>query len=290
MNTTTASDNLVALLVENHTRQKLFYLKRYIDEFATATKDKWPIRNFIDLFAGPGLNVVEGSAQEIDGSPMLAIKTRYPFTGYYVCDAERSFLDTLSMRREEAIRAGLAQKSHFSPYPGDANEETDRILSEIHPTRSINLVVVDPPGAHCHWATIEKLSQLSRVDFVINFPLGMAIKRIIRQSFEAEEDTSLDRFFGTTEWRTIFEQTGQQPHLAARRLIDLFKRNLAELGYLEDKQIGEITNYSSSVEIRRDEGQRLYLLILASRHPLAHHLWSQAIKVDDEGQPRLPGM
>ena len=119
----------------------------------------------------------------------------------------------------------------------------------------------------------------------------MAIKRNIHQSYEAEEGTALDHFFGTRKWREIYEQVGGQPNLAARPLVDLYKRRLAMLGYLEDKQIFEKTNYSysSSVEIRRDEGQRLYFLILASRHPLAHHLWHQATRVDDDGQVRLPG-
>lgn len=290
MKTTTASDGLVALLVENHTRQKLHYLERYVYEFATVTKGKWRTRNFIDLFAGPGLNVVEKKGGEADGSAMLAIKTRYPFQTYHVCDADADFLNALEQRRQQAIASGGAKKSQFFSYPGDANKQVDLILAKIHPTQSINLVVIDPPGANCDWETVRKVCRLKYVDLVINFPLGMAIKRSIRQSYEAEEDTALDRFFGTTDWRKIYERAGQQPHLAARQLIDLYKHNLAELGHLEDKQVTEVTNYSSSVEIRRDEGQKLYLLIFASRHQLAHRLWAQAIKIDDEGQTRLPGL
>ena len=289
MNTTTASDGLVALLVENHTREKLHYFKRYIHEFATATKEKWRIRNYIDLFAGPGFNVLGDNGQGIDGSPMLAVKTRYPFETYHVYDAEPGFLDALVVRRQQAILANPQADRPCYPYPGDANEQVDHILAKIHPEGSINLVVIDPPGANCHWETVRKLCGLKYVDLVINFPLGMAIKRIIHQSYEAEEESALDRFFGTLEWRRVYEQAGGQPRLAARSLVDLYKRRLAELGHLEESQINEVTNYSSSVDIRRDEGQDLYLLIFASRSHLAHHLWSQAVKIDDEGQSRLPG-
>jgi len=287
MNTITASDGLIALLVENHTREKLHYLERYIYQFATATKDKWATRNFIDLFSGPGVNAVEGKGDEIDGSPLLAIKTRYPFQTYHFCDMESGFLDVLTKRVQKAS----LDESKTYYYTGDSNKQVEQVLKRLQPTKSINLVVVDPPGANCHWETIRKLSKLKYVDFVINFPLGMAIKRILHQSYQAEEDSALDLFFGTQEWRDIYERAAGQSQMVTRPLINLYKRKLAELGYLEAGNIFEKTNYlssySSSIEIRRDEGQKLYFLILASRNKLAHRLWSQATKVDDEGQERL---
>jgi len=65
---------------------KLDYLARYIDVFETSMRQKWAIRNYIDLMAGPGKDRVRDSGAILLGSPLLALVTRYPFTGYFFVD------------------------------------------------------------------------------------------------------------------------------------------------------------------------------------------------------------
>jgi three-Cys-motif partner protein len=61
--------------------EKLDYLARYIDVFETSMRGHWSARNYIDLLAGPGKNQMRETGTFTLGSPLLALTTRYPFTG-----------------------------------------------------------------------------------------------------------------------------------------------------------------------------------------------------------------
>jgi three-Cys-motif partner protein len=69
-------DGLPVRIVRPWAKEKLHYLRRYIEIFTAGMKDKWPRRVYADLFAGPGRSVVEDTAEEIDGSPLIALHTR----------------------------------------------------------------------------------------------------------------------------------------------------------------------------------------------------------------------
>ncbi len=72
-------------------KEKLYYVKRYIDVFETAMRAKnWRRRIFIDLFSGPGKCVIRDTNEYIIGSPILALQTQYPFTDYYFGDLEQA--------------------------------------------------------------------------------------------------------------------------------------------------------------------------------------------------------
>ena len=49
--------------------EKLDYLKRYIDVFETSMRNKWKIRNYVDLLAGPGKIWVRETGEVALGSP-----------------------------------------------------------------------------------------------------------------------------------------------------------------------------------------------------------------------------
>lgn len=82
---------------------KLDYLRRYIDVFETSMRKKWSFRNYIGLLAGPGKNLVEETGEVMLGSPLLALTTQYPFTGYYFVEQEeenaRALPDTIRFKQ-----------------------------------------------------------------------------------------------------------------------------------------------------------------------------------------------
>ncbi len=61
---TLGSDGLAVREVGRWTEEKLFYVRRYIEIFTTGMKVKWPRRVYIDLFAGPGRSIIEGTSRE----------------------------------------------------------------------------------------------------------------------------------------------------------------------------------------------------------------------------------
>jgi three-Cys-motif partner protein len=85
-------------------KEKLYYVKRYIDAFEIAMRDRsWRRRIFIDLFSGPGKCVVRGTNEYLIGSPLLALQTQYPFTDYYFGDLEQYNIDSLRQRVSESL-------------------------------------------------------------------------------------------------------------------------------------------------------------------------------------------
>jgi len=91
-------DGLYTLPAGAWAAEKLDYLSRYIDIFETSMRKKWSQRNYIDLFAGPGKNVVKDTTEVFLGSPLLALTTRFPFTGYYFSNNDPIQIEALKQR------------------------------------------------------------------------------------------------------------------------------------------------------------------------------------------------
>jgi three-Cys-motif partner protein len=60
------------------------------------------------------------------------------------------------------------------------------------------------------WTTIDALAATKATEVLINFPVGMAINRLLTRSgsIDAKWQASLDEFFGSHDWRAIaYEET-----------------------------------------------------------------------------------
>jgi three-Cys-motif partner protein len=124
--------------------------------------------------------------------------------------------------------------------------------------------------------TIRRLSELL-VDFLILLPTGMdASRNWKRQFIYAEEETSLDAFFGTKGWRQAWSafSSGGKPFDAF--VVDFYSERMREIGYSHG-------GVDSSVLIRNpDRNQRLYRLGFYSKSPLGETFWKQAVKYSSE--------
>jgi three-Cys-motif partner protein len=161
---------------------------------------------------------------------------------------------------------------------GDCNQEVHQILRHVDKKLSINLALIDGFGVECHWSTIEVLASCRRMDLIILFPQGMSINRNLRRWAEAES-SALDVFFGTDEWRQIYRDAGGQASRCTRAFLDLYQQNLKKLGYATQK--------AEEFLVKSRRGQKLYYLILASRHPLGNRFWKHATEKNAKGQLRL---
>jgi three-Cys-motif partner protein len=272
------------LLIKPHTLEKLNAIQRYIDQFATAMKPTgrttgfrgFKERNYIDLFSGPGMCVIQGNNQEVPGSPVLALSTRYPLSNYYFADIDSIYISALKQRADALVGSASLPKRYFT---GDSNQEVHQILRYIDKKLSVNLALIDGFGVECHWSTIEALASCQRMDLIILFPQGMSINRNLKQWAESES-SALDAFFGTDEWREIYQDAGGQARKCIRAFLDLYQRNLRKLGYAQTNQVRELL-------VRSQNGQKLYYLIFASRHPLGERFWKQATERSAAGQKRL---
>ena len=71
-----ASDNHLAIKIGSWAREKLLYLNNICDIFNMGMKNLWAVRTYIDLFAGPGICVIEKTGEEIFGSPLIALNCK----------------------------------------------------------------------------------------------------------------------------------------------------------------------------------------------------------------------
>ncbi len=242
-----AEDGLPTRGGQDYAKDKLTILKGYIARFTTAMKDKkWRTLNYIDLQAGPGKNVLSPSGDILLGSPLLALTTRFPFASLFLVEMGITEYDALETRVDASDRSTSAKL-----FNEDSNVAVDTVVEHINQIDSeyrpgiwpcLNLAFLDPEGLEVEWETVKKLASLQRMDLIINFSTN-GITRNAGQLIMRQEDTIIDRFFGTREWRRPRRKTGVD-----RLLSEPLERNglceqkTSREGVQESKQCSGIYN------------------------------------------------
>lgn len=260
---------------------KLDYLNRYINVFETSMRRKWPNRNYIDLLAGSGKNNIRDTGEILLGSPLLALTTKYPFSGYYFVDMDSENTKALALRCSAS-----ALREQVQIINGDCNSVVEDIVSnlKVNEHSSLNLAFLDPEGLELHWTTVLRLASVRRMDLIINYPQG-GLNRYMRRAVDDVSDTRIDQFFGGREWREIYHQSRTESVSPLhRQLIDLYKGRLKAIGY---KEIREDDELGDEPLMRNEKQAPLYRLIFASKHELGHDFWHAVTRRDVYGQKRL---
>lgn len=275
-------DGLIARKSGKWAEEKLDYLARYISAFETAMRERpWRARHYIDLLAGPGKCRVRGTGQILLGSPLIALTTKYPFTGYFFVDND---CDSAQALRQRCSQSPLAHS--VTVMPGDCNLVVDEIVREINEVdhyipgvwSSINLAFLDSQGLELKWETVAKLASVSRMDMVINFPIyGL---RLNMHSGLKQKQSCVDDFFGGTEWRQVYRNEVGRGKLA-RALLDFYKDRLGRLGYQDVRD-------SEEVLIRNIQRRGpLYYLVFVSKSYLGNKFWNEITRRNVRGQLSL---
>lgn len=242
---------------------------------------------FIDAFAGAGISRVRTASQDddyplldeedadaqelfIQGSPLRALSLSRPFDHYRFVD-----MDPVRAARLEGL---------VSDFPGrdikvrnqEANAAVQEIAEKFGAWDLRGVAFLDPYGAHLHWKTLEALAATGKFDVIINFPLDMAINRLIKRDGKSPErwQQQLDHCFGTSEWReaayersaNLFGDTESKRPDASTRLLTLYTDRLKAI-------FGHVSRPSL---VRNTRKTGLYYLIWASSNPrglkIANHI------------------
>jgi three-Cys-motif partner protein len=237
--------------------EKHEYLRRYV-EATRQVRRKFADCGFVDLFAGPGKVRLRDTNEVCDGSPLIALKHEFaPFSKVVLCDLAAENV------------AALAHRT--APYPGrveiltgDANVLIEDIASHL-PKAGLNLAFIDPFGLRpLNFATIRRLAEFERMDFIINFPTS-DIRRN-QETYFAHGNDYIARMLGDLDWREKLPPTGD----FGVRVLDQFSARLASLGY-----DGERTR---DIVVSMGRGAELYRIVFASRHRLAAKIWNDITK------------
>ena len=269
----TASDGLPALSVSEHVKEKEFAIAHMIGIFNNGMQNKWSRRYYVELFSGPGRCVIKESGEEVDGSPILAAKSKAKFTNYFLADISPDHLKTLEQR---IAGLGLRDRASLLYYPGDADTIVGKLTADLPEARTtLGLGVCDPWGWDFSFETLANLTEGRRLDLIINFPT-VFIKRNWRR-----ELPQLDRFMNGKDYRQAFESamTREDPGITPTRvLLDAYEKELKSIDY---KYVRD------QVGVKNSTGLPLYHLIFASKHERGSEFWDKVTKRQESGQIRM---
>ncbi len=266
------SDGLTIRSSGTWVREKLYYLERYLDIFSVGMKRKWLGKlYYVDLFAGPGQCLVRDTKEEIDGSPLIALK--FNFAKYFFIEADRICYEALD---ERAQRRAPEKYNRVKILYGDCNKKIDEI--KISPS-NLGLAFIDPTGVSpLAFDTVKKLTVNRKIDLIINFHEGMGIRMNLHQ-YTKKDGSALDSFMGSDRWRQRFRKAPTTIDQVCREIAAEYRENLQKLGYqvFEDDQI----------PIKSDQNTLLYYLLFASKHRKGSEFWRKIGEIDARGQRKL---
>ena len=281
-------------------RHKLDALESYLDAYHRVMQNQKFKLIYIDAFAGAGWSKVRSGTQDdagldlpfddeqavaeeefIEGSPVRALATGRGVEQYYFFDADPSRAELLN-----ALRSDYPNKeSHVDI--GDANTGVQKLARRFHVSPSARGVAfLDPYGPNLHWKTVQDLADTGKVDVIINFPLAMAINRLITKNAEIPENRVrlLDKCFGTHEWYDLaYEEPsglfGVEPirksEATAGRLLALYHSRLKDA-------FGHVVSPSLVTNTR---GAPLYYLMWASSHSRGDRIADHIMKLGSRIKP-----
>ena len=210
-------------------REKLECLRKYLHAYTTIlSKQRFKGYFYIDAFAGPGtlkvrqqqttdsaqqllledLNDVWQDANEaeyISGSPRVALELEKPFTDYIFLEIDSDRLKHL----EEMKQSYKSMNRRIHIRKQDCNAYLYKLLKQIPWREWRGVIFLDPFGMQVPWETIVKIGNTNAIEIFINFPVGMAIQRLLKRSgkFTSEERNKLNQYFGTEKWYNLLYKT-----------------------------------------------------------------------------------
>lgn len=258
-------DGLLIPEVGEWSKDKHYFLRRYIDAFTTSMKDKWSGLHFIDLFAGAGIERLAQSKELDWGSPMIAAQAPKSFSKLHLCELDKEKYKAL----EQRIRLKCPNAQILC---GDANDCVDELVNEIPNRRTLSLAFLDPYGLHIKLETLIKLKN-HRVDLIIFFADRLDAIRNWKAYYLDNPNSSLDQLLGAdSEWRKIIPDTAPEKRVQAFRqlYVDRLKK---EIGYSE-----------FDYETISAHGRPLYSLLFCSSNQFAVKLWRRISRIKPSGQ------
>ncbi len=211
------------------TNTKLDVLKKYLNAYGTALKYFNFKRIYIDAFAGTGyreLNIADknvpphqgqlfqefanqerqeliDSQELLDGSARIALNSEPQFHEHIFIEIDPTRVNRLNLLKNEFPD----MRNRIKVYQGDANEKIQDLCGNLIDWKHHRAVLfLDPYGLQVEWKTIEAIARTRAIDLWLLFPLGVGVNRMLPRSGEIPTAwvRTLDRVFGTTEWRNEF--------------------------------------------------------------------------------------
>lgn len=240
----------------------------YCDIFTTGMRYKWGKLVYIDLFSGSGYARIKDTNKIVKSSALISLSIPNKFDKYIFCEADEDKLNALKSRVEREF-----PNIDVEYVLGDSNENISKIVS-IVPKHTdtqgiLRFCFVDPFSLNLKFETIDKLSRVGKIDFLILLALLMDANRNFVYYVE-ENSKKIDDFIGDTNWRIPFKNGDVRSEDFIKFLSDKYDVNMKNLGYVEpvDKHRVKIDNKNIP----------LYYLAFYSKNPRGNDFFKKVEK------------
>ena len=263
---TAQADGLKTTSIRRWALDKYRLVSLYSRLFSTGMKRKWPIRAYIDLYAGSGFSQIEETNQLYWGSPLLALGVPDPFDNYVLCERDSASLQAL---RERVTR--FFPKADVRFVAGDCDERIEEIAAHIPSEYGVLLFCfADPFDLSIKFSSVERLAS-RRVDFLFVLALHMDANRNVSH-YASPDNRKIDEFLNLSDWRKRWQEAEARGVEFPRFLAELFSNRMEGIGYLP-------VPFHKMKQVRSDvKNLPLYHLALFSRHQRALDFWDQVLK------------
>jgi len=248
---------------------KLILVRYYMPTYLNIQAPKMRVA-YVDLFAGPGLNLVGDAKVPLPGSPLIPFVlegTRYQFQSYFFCETSSNYLGAL---RDRLRGFGSPDPDHVFLYRKDANAFVDE-LPDLLEQEGIghSLVFIDPEGLEFRYEALESLVGQVQCDLILNFP-SAGLNRALGKA-DPQTTATVRAFLGLAPNNAL---PGTEEDA-----LRLYQSSLAVLG----------KDVSTAIRVAAGDVPYHYHLIPAVRKTRGGSQWFKALLQAKERIERLKG-
>ncbi|MBO4539657.1 MAG: three-Cys-motif partner protein TcmP [Clostridia bacterium] len=185
-----SKDGLGLRCVGDWASDKIYYLTRYFDIFATGMHKKWPFIHYIEICCGPGRCSTRDGFEQ-DGTSLSIVRHKafqYVQDALFV-DYDKNIVDILNQRLEK-----IGQSNKAKAILGDYFK-TEELCSNIC-SDGLTLCLVDPTDCSVPFDTIKKINEKTKgkCDFIISFFSKIDFNRNAISAYRNKNENLIEKY------------------------------------------------------------------------------------------------
>jgi len=245
------------------TEIKLSILQEYAKAYSKIMSKQGAIMHYayIDAFAGRGTLKSKVTGEEINGSPLTALKIQPGFTHYHLIE--------LNPERADQLRKLTKGRSDVTIYEGNCNSV---LINEVFPQCRYEdyrraLCLLDPYGLSPKWEVVETGGRMKSIEIFLNFMIMDANRNVLWSYPEAVPSSQIERmneFWGDNSWRGIAYKS--RPGLFGDMLEKATNQDIIRAYQDRLKEVAGFKYVPDPIPMRNSRGVTIYYLFFASHN------------------------
>jgi three-Cys-motif partner protein len=254
---------------------KLAIIKEYASAYSrileSTRRDRVPnLRwHYIDAFAGPGVHLSRSTGNIVEGSPLIALNTKPPFSEYHFIDADPA--------RAKQLQELAGLRADVNIHSADCNEI---LLNRVFPQARYSdyqraLCLLDPYNINLKWEVIETAGQMGSVEVFLNLMIMDINRNALRRNRDTAVQSKVDqltRLWGDGTWEdAAYSSEGRLFHdpqkVSNERFEAAFRDRL--------KKKAGFKYVSPPMPMKTKTNSVIYYLYFASQKPVAANIVDQ---------------